>query len=340
MNLIIANRCPGRLRSIEELFLSISTSFPRSVEYKVATAPRDRAALGSFVANLLWAMSLRDCEVIHLTGDIHYAILGVWHTPVVITIHDLRFIDEAKGIKRFLFWWWWLYLPCLRANRVTVISEFTKGRLLALCRVKPGKVRVIPNCVAGEFVATDKPWNAAKPCLLLVGTTPNKNLDRIAEACQGLRVSLSILGQLDDGQRAALEARAIEYESHSDLPKEKVVALYQSCDLVCFVSTYEGFGMPILEGQAVGRPVLTSDISPMREVAGEGALTVDPFDVMAIRGGLARLLGDQELRAGLVRRGFENVSRYSAPAIAAQYADLYREVLGEDNEETEGTVTG
>lgn len=265
--------------------------------------------------------------MIHQTGDIHYGILGIWRCPVVLTIHDLRFIEEARGLRRMLFWWLWLYLPCMRANRVTVISEFTKSRLLALCRVNPNKLRVIPNCVAGEFVATEKPWNAAKPYVLLVGTTPNKNLGRIAEACQGLRVRLSILGQLDAGQRAALEARAIDYESHSDLAKAKVVELYQSCDLVCFVSTYEGFGMPILEGQAVGRPVLTSDISPMREVAGKGALKVDPFDIAAIRSGLERLIGDAGLREDLVREGFRNVKGYSAESVAAQYAALYQEVL-------------
>lgn len=105
------------------------------------------------------------------------------------------------------------------------------------------------------------------------------------------------------------------------------MALYQSCDLVCFVSTYEGFGMPILEAQAVGRPVLTSDISPMREVAGEGAFKVDPFDVDSIRTGLERLIGDGGLREDLIREGFRNVKGYSAESVAAQYAALYREVL-------------
>lgn len=339
LRVLMANRSPGRFWSIEELFASIARAFPGWVKHTVATAPRSRADAGSLAANLRWAASLKDCDVIHQTGDIHYAVLGMWRCPVVLTIHDLRFIEEARGLRRLLFWWLWLYLPCLRANRVTVISEFTKSRLLAVCRVNPAKVRVIPNCVAGEFVATAKPWNAAKPCLLLVGTTPNKNLHRIAQACEGLQVRLSILGQLDAGQRAAFEARSIEFESHSNLSKEQVVALYQFCDLVCFVSTYEGFGMPILEAQAAGRPVLTSDVSPMREVAGEGALKVDPFDVDAIRNGIKHLLADAELRTHLIEEGFRNVAGYSAKAVAAQYAALYCEVLGRDfeQEQTEGT---
>jgi len=226
-----------------------------------------------------------------------------------------------------LFWWLWLYLPCLRANRVTVISEFTKARLLALCPVKPAKVRVIPDCVAPEFKATPKAWPSSQPRLLLVGTTGNKNLNRVAEACIGLAVQLSILGELTASQRDYLDRHGLEYDNQWDLPKKKVVAIYEACDLVVFVSTYEGFGLPILEGQAVGRPVLTSDISPMREVAGEGALKVDPFDVAAIRSGLTRLIADAELRSRLVREGFCNVERYSAKSVAAQYAEVYRELL-------------
>jgi glycosyltransferase involved in cell wall biosynthesis len=85
--------------------------------------------------------------------------------------------------------------------------------------------------------------------------------------------------------------------------------------------------MPILEAQAIGRPVLTSDLSPMREVAREGALKVDPLNVVSIRNGLKRLLAIPELRNELVKKGFENVKNYSATAIAAQYAEVYREVL-------------
>ncbi len=270
---------------------------------------------------------MKNTDLVHQTGDIHYAVLGIWRCPVVLTIHDLRFLEESRGLKQILFWWLWLYLPCLRASRITVISEFTKNRLLAMCRVNPAKVRVIPNCVAAEFVPQDKPWNTKKPCLLLVGTTPNKNLDRIAEACQGLQVKLSILGPLDDDQKIALNARELEYESFQGLSKSGVVQLYQACELVVFVSTYEGFGMPILEAQAVGRPVLTSDISPMREVAGDGALRVDPANIVSIRSGLLRIISEPELRYTLVKAGFQNVARYSAASIAAQYAALYNEVL-------------
>ena len=329
LNVTLASRSPGRFWSIEGLFSNIAAAFPEWVQCRVATAPRGRANLGSLVANLFWLRSLKDCDVIHQTGDIHYAILGVWRRPVVLTIHDLRFIEEAHGPKRFLFWWLWLYLPCLRANRVTVISEFTKARLLSLCHVKSEKVRVIPNCVSPEFGPKHKPWPAGNARLLQVGTTTdNKNLGRVVEACAKLPVQLSILGKLTSSQREQLDRQGADYVEFCNLSKDEVVALYAACDLVVFVSTYEGFGLPILEAQAIGRPVLTSDISPMREIAGGGALLVNPFDVDDIRSGLHRLIEDAGLRQELVKAGFQNVRHYSATSVASQYAELYREVVG------------
>ena len=133
------------------------------------------------------------------------------------------------------------------ANRVTVISEFTKNRLVSLLPLAHNKVRVIPDGVAPEFKPAGKHWDLDRPRILLVGTTPNKNLGRTAQACQGLPVTLAILGALDAVQKKDLTERRLDFQGFSGLSMEEVVALYQSCDAVCFVSTYEGFGLPILE---------------------------------------------------------------------------------------------
>jgi glycosyltransferase involved in cell wall biosynthesis len=83
--------------------------------------------------------------------------------------------------------------------------------------------------------------------------------------------------------------------------------------------------MPILEGQAVGRPVLTSDREPMRSVAGDGgALLVDPLSVSSIRAGFRTLIASEEARLRLVTVGLDNVQRYSLAAVAESYRIAYQ----------------
>jgi glycosyltransferase involved in cell wall biosynthesis len=88
-------------------------------------------------------------------------------------------------------------------------------------------------------------------------------------------------------------------------------------------STLEGFGMPIIEAQATGRVVLTSNCSSMPDVAGKGALLVDPFSIKSMREGLKKLISDSKLRDTLINEGFENVKRFEVETISAMYFEVY-----------------
>jgi glycosyltransferase involved in cell wall biosynthesis len=93
-----------------------------------------------------------------------------------------------------------------------------------------------------------------------------------------------------------------------------------------FASTYEGFGLPIIEANAVGRPVVTSHLWSMPEVAGKSALLVDPYDVASIRDGVLSIIEDAHLRSVLIKNGLENIKRFRLSLIAEQYSALYQEV--------------
>ncbi len=327
MKIVYLNRARGQFWSIEELFSAVAESLPSTAKVRTQTVPRTGASLASILSNVLASAQIRHADVIHVTGDIHYALIGIWRIPTVLTIHDLRFIENQRGLRRFLFWLLWIYLPCKRATRVTVISQFTKQRLQSLVRVPDNKLCIIPDCVKPEFRASPKPTFAERPVVLHVGTTPNKNLERLTSACSGLDIELWILGRLSEAQKADLMEKRIVYREYCHLERDQVVRLYEQCDIVSFVSLYEGFGLPVLEGQAVGRPVLTSNIAPMNEVSGDGALLVDPLDVQAIRQGLVELLQSQALRTDLVEKGFRNVRKYSVTTVAEQYHDLYKTMV-------------
>ena len=120
-----------------------------------------------------------------------------------------------------------------------------------------------------------------------------------------------------------LQESGVAYENFENLNTEEVVQRYIEADLVCFASLYEGFGMPIIEAQAVGRPLITSNLEPMKSVAATGACLIDPNSVNSIRGGILRIISDSVYRNKLITNGFTNAKQYSLDAIACRYIDLY-----------------
>ena len=107
------------------------------------------------------------------------------------------------------------------------------------------------------------------------------------------------------------------------LTEKEIIAEYNQCDMVIFCSLFEGFGMPILEANAIGRALLCSDIPIMHEIAGNSALFVNPEDVNSISNGLTKLLSDSKLRDALIDNGFQNVKRFSPEIIMSQWNNLY-----------------
>jgi glycosyltransferase involved in cell wall biosynthesis len=113
----------------------------------------------------------------------------------------------------------------------------------------------------------------------------------------------------------------------ANLSDEQIIQEYIRCDIVSFVSLFEGFGMPVIEANKVGRPVIASDIPVIREVAGDSAVLVDPYDVEAMHQGFVRLMESEELRNRCVEKGLENVRRFDSIHIREQWLDLYERLI-------------
>ena len=268
-------------------------------------------------------------QVNHITGDDHYLGLALDKRRTLLTIHDCASLERLRGLRRAVFKLFWFSLPIRRARLVTVVSESTRRELLRHIRCDPAKIRIVHCCISDDFSPAPKPFNAEEPEILHLGTAANKNLERLAEALVNLPCRLNIIGQLTAAQMELLKRCNIRYSNTPRATDAEVLKAFQDCDALAFVSTYEGFGLPIIEANAVGRPVVTSNILSMPEVAGKAACLVDPFNVAAIREGILRVWRDPAYRTNLIEAGFENVKRFSAEAIAAQYAALYREMANE-----------
>lgn len=297
---------------------------PSSVEAVVAECPYESQGILRRVGNMVAAVQRRGW-INHVTGDVHYLALSL-PNRILLTIHDCVSLNRLTGPKKSVFKLLWYTLPVWRSNLVTVVSEWTKRELLTHVNCLPGKIRVIPNCVSPEFEFFPKEFNDVKPRFLCVGTKPNKNLNRVAEALEGIRCELRIIGRPDEDLLTRLRILNIDHSSTSELTDEEIVDEYRQCDALLFPSSYEGFGLPILEAQATGRPAITSNILSMPEVAGDAAVYVDPHDVSSIRKGVLRILADRGLRGHLISKGLENTKRFRPEAIAKMYAALYNEL--------------
>jgi glycosyltransferase involved in cell wall biosynthesis len=277
---------------------------------------------------MFWA-TLHQGDVNHITGDIHFLTYLLRRRRTILTVHDCVVLERLSGLRYWFFWFFWYWLPANRSEMITVISESTKRELLRHLRSENYQIEVIPDCVSVEFQPCEKDFNESCPRILQIGTTKNKNIERIAEALEGSSCKLVIIGRLLGEQKAVLRSYSIDFDNYVGISREELVGQYQQADLVMFASLYEGFGLPILESNAVGRPVITSKLFSMPEVGGDAACYVDPYDVPSIRLAVERITEDSTYRGQLVENGYRNVERFRASIVAARYASLYRRIYKE-----------
>ncbi len=269
-------------------------------------------------------------EVNHITGDVNFLALGLRGRKNILTIHDFGFFENPihSRLKHLIYRTFWFYLPLKYVDIVTVVSEFTKQKLIRYFNFPQDRIRIIADPVKPVFSYVPKQQINKVPVVLMLGTGKHKNLDNLIDAARGTNFHLDIVGWPAADELAKLKEYKISHTIYNNLSDEGVMQRYAACDVLFIASHYEGFGMPIIEAQAVGRPVVTSNIGAMLELGKGSALLVDPLKPEETRAAIASLVTDKKYYDEVVQQGIKNAARFDHKVISEQYLQLYFEVGG------------
>jgi glycosyltransferase involved in cell wall biosynthesis len=268
-------------------------------------------------------------EINHITGDIHYIAIFLKKRKTVLTIHDFSILRRSSGFRYFIYYDFWYYLPIVRVRFITVISNQIKQELLELFPFAEKKTIVVYNPITIPIYNQKKiGFNKSFPKILHIGVTENKNLERTIIALSKINCHLRIIGSLDIHHLSLLEKYKINFSNDFNLSDEELINEYLNADILSFLSTYEGFGLPIVEAQLLNVPVLTSNINVLKEVSGlDDHQLANPFDIDDIIFHLDKIINDDIYRDELVLRGIDNVKRFKVDEICKQYLSLYKTIL-------------
>jgi glycosyltransferase involved in cell wall biosynthesis len=283
----------------------------------------------------------------------HYVLPPLVHCRSVVTIHDcihLMFPQYLPNKVALTYARTSMAMAASRATRVLTVSETSKNDIMRFFGTEPSKIDVIYNAYDERFgiepkeddvVRVRERYQLHDEFVLYAGNVkPHKNLERLIDAFQLVRsrgldhLKLVMIGD-DISKYASLRRAVHRYQLHNYvrflgyLPEETLAVMYRLAGVFVFPSLYEGFGLPPLEAMASGTPVVTSNVSSLPEVTGDGAALVDPYDPQAIADGIYRVLTDVDLRRDLRRKGLARAHQFSWGASVRRVREIYGEVANQ-----------
>ena len=253
--------------------------------------------------------------------------------PTITVIHDLafeHFKDHVGGLVR-KYYSYFVPLFAQKTNHLIAVSNFTKQDIVRLYNVPKEKIDIVYNAPKAVYQPLSieqkevlkRNITEGKEFFVYVGSIhPRKNIVNLLLAFDTFkRESKSDTKLVLIGRKAwkfdAVEQTLDSLSCKQDviflgyLPSAEIATITAAAMAMCYVSLFEGFGIPIVEAQQAGTAVITSNVTSMPEVAGDAALLVDPNDVNNIANAMARIFNEKSLRELLIQKGFGNCKRFS-----------------------------
>jgi glycosyltransferase involved in cell wall biosynthesis len=239
----------------------------------------------------------------------------------IATHHDITYIRHPESYTRLFRNLYRVMTPVLLAHikALLTVSNFSKGEIAQFYRYPHSKIFVVPNAVSDQF-QPGPPVSEKKEYLLAVSSpSAHKNFSRMIEAFLTLRDQEHLQLRIVGAASGVFSDPSLQHMAAGDprirflgrLNDSELIAQYQGATAFVFPSLYEGFGIPPLEAQACGCPVVAANAAAIPEVLQASALYFDPADVGHMAAAMERVLTDETLRQSLRRRGLQNITRYS-----------------------------
>ena len=283
-----------------------------------------------------WTQIRLSLEMIFFAPDVLFIpvhILPFIHPKKsIVCVHGLEY-EYLRGFYSFshrLFLRWSTKFSAAKSFRIIAVSQNTKNDLAKIYKTDTDKIKVVKHGISfpplergikGDFLRKKE-----KYILYLGRIETKKNIQGIIEAYEILNNKYSIHHKLVLAGSKGYGHKNLKIPSDviqtGFVSQEKKEVLMNNAAIFLFPCFYEGFGLPILEAQAAGIPVVTSYNSSMPEVAGEGALFVDPRNPAQIARAVKKIIDDNLLRDKLIQSGFENIKKFSWEKCARETLDF------------------
>lgn len=262
----------------------------------------------------------------------------------IVTVHDLAYFKpeyDAYPLKDRLYMRFMIKNSCKRADKIISISKNTKEDIVKIIKIHPKKISVVYEAADDKYKVITNRKKLEKTgkkyalpnrfVLFFKGSSPRKNSLRLISAFNLACKEVEDIWLVVCGRHKCSREETELIKENSRIKKigfvdeEDMAGLYNLAELLVYPSLYEGFGLPILEAQECGCPVVCSDKSSLPEVGGRGVQYIDPYDVEGMAKGMLKVLNDARHRRALVKRGFRNAKKFRWEKSAREVLKIIKE---------------